>query len=98
MNITNYIWGPNDASIQFCEDKYKQVFWIAEYYNTISSISYIIIGSLNKSKIGTINPINGPAIYHARGSFVIVRFLIYGNGFKDLNLCSYTRYFIWIYC
>jgi dihydroceramidase len=44
-------WGPADASIHFCEDKYTHVFWIAEYYNTISSLSYIIVGSLNRSKI-----------------------------------------------
>jgi dihydroceramidase len=49
--MTNYFWGPNDASIQFCEDKYTHIFWIAEYYNTISSLSYIIVGSLNRSKI-----------------------------------------------
>lgn len=50
---TTYFWGSNDASIKFCEDKYTHVFWIAEYYNTISSITYIIVGSLNKNKIST---------------------------------------------
>ena len=38
------LWGPADASIHFCEDKYTHLFWIAEYYNTISSLSYIIVG------------------------------------------------------
>lgn len=39
-------WGPNDASVYFCEDKYKYVYFIAEYYNTMSSLCYIIIGCL----------------------------------------------------
>ena len=38
---TNF-WGDKDTSISFCEQKYDQVFWIAEYYNTLSSFSYII--------------------------------------------------------
>jgi hypothetical protein len=36
----NY-WGNKDTSISFCESKYSEVFWIAEYYNTISSFMYI---------------------------------------------------------
>ena len=36
----NY-WGNKDTSISFCESKYTEVFWIAEYYNTISSFMYI---------------------------------------------------------
>jgi hypothetical protein len=39
-------WGPSDTSVSFCEDKYTHVFWIAEYFNTLSSFSYIIIGTL----------------------------------------------------
>ena len=41
-----YFWGKPDASIHFCEDKYTHVFWIAEYYNTISSFVYILVGLL----------------------------------------------------
>ena len=41
---TNF-WGDKDTSISFCEQKYDQVFWIAEYYNTLSSFSYIIPNS-----------------------------------------------------
>ena len=39
-----YFWGEPDASIHFCEDKYKEVEWIAEYYNTLSSFLYILVG------------------------------------------------------
>jgi len=35
-------WGTIDSSIQFCEDKYSDVVWIAEYYNTISSFAYVL--------------------------------------------------------
>jgi len=40
----NYFWGPEDTSVHFCEDKYDKVFWIAEFYNTISCIFYILSG------------------------------------------------------
>ena len=39
-------WGKQDASIYFCEEKYEYSYWIAEYYNTMSSISYILVGML----------------------------------------------------
>ena len=41
----NY-WGEKDTSIDFCEAKYDKSVWIAEYYNTMSAISYIIVGFL----------------------------------------------------
>jgi len=44
-NITKY-WGEEDISVSFCENKYDKVFWMAEYYNTMSSLSYIFIGLL----------------------------------------------------
>ena len=40
----NYFWGPEDTSVHFCEDKYVHSYWIAEYFNTISSIFYILVG------------------------------------------------------
>ena len=39
-----YYWGNQDTSIMFCEDKYKEVSWIGEYYNTLSSLCYILVG------------------------------------------------------
>lgn len=40
----NYYWGLSDTSVSFCENKYSKIFWIAEYYNTISSLFYVMIG------------------------------------------------------
>ena len=37
-------WGYPDASISFCEDKYVKNNYVAEYYNTISAFSYILVG------------------------------------------------------
>jgi len=37
-------WGEPDASVSFCEDKYNVLSYVAEYYNTMSAISYIIVG------------------------------------------------------
>ena len=39
-----YYWGEQDTSVDFCEEKYKEVFWIGEYYNTISAFLYILVG------------------------------------------------------
>ena len=41
-----YFWGEPDASIQFCEDKYIYSSWIAEYYNTLTALFYILVGLL----------------------------------------------------
>ena len=43
MNKT-YYWGKPDTSVHFCESKYNTLDWIAEYQNTISAISYLIVG------------------------------------------------------
>jgi hypothetical protein len=41
---TVFYWGEEDTSIHFCEDKYKNVYWVAEYYNTVSSLFYVLAG------------------------------------------------------
>jgi dihydroceramidase len=46
MTIISKFWGEEDASVHFCENKYEEVFWIAEYYNSMSSLSYILVGLL----------------------------------------------------
>ena len=38
-----YYWGLPDASVEFCEDKYVVTSWIGEYYNTLSSLCYILV-------------------------------------------------------
>ena len=42
--MSQYYWGKPDTSVSFCEKKYDTLFWIAEYYNTISAVPYIFIG------------------------------------------------------
>ena len=37
-------WGDKDTSISFCEDKYVNSKYIAEYYNTYSGLSYCLVG------------------------------------------------------
>ena len=44
--MENYYWGPEDTSVHFCEDKYIQSPYVAEYANTVSSMAYIYIGML----------------------------------------------------
>lgn len=41
----NNYWGNPDISVSFCEKKYDTIFWIAEYYNTISAVPYLLIGT-----------------------------------------------------
>jgi dihydroceramidase len=42
--MNSYYWGEPDASVSFCEDKYTTLPWVAEYYNTLSSLIYIVAG------------------------------------------------------
>jgi len=42
--MTTYYWGEFDSSAIFCEDKYVESEYIAEYWNTISGIPYILLG------------------------------------------------------
>lgn len=44
--MENSFWGNSDATVSFCENKYEKYYWIAEYHNTLSSISYIFVGLL----------------------------------------------------
>lgn len=39
-------WGEPDVSVSFCEQKYVVSNYIAEYYNTMSALSYVIVGIL----------------------------------------------------
>ena len=42
----NYYWGIPDASVHFCENKYEKLIYISEFWNTISSFSFIVMGLL----------------------------------------------------
>lgn len=61
--MTDYYWGPDDASVHFCEKKYEHSEYIGEYYNTWTTFFYIFIGLLfvnsSLSKLGWITIIMG---------------------------------------
>ena len=57
MNNITYFWGKEDTSVHFCESKYTHVSWIAEFYNTISCLFYVLAGMVlwklqHQKKIG----------------------------------------------
>jgi dihydroceramidase len=37
-------WGEEDTSVHFCEDKYAVSPYVAEWYNTWSAVSYMLVG------------------------------------------------------
>ena len=37
-------WGDKDSSVSFCETAYKDSTYIAEYYNTLSGVTYCFLG------------------------------------------------------
>ena len=43
-------WGKPDVSVSFCEEKYVVSDYIAEYYNSMTAISYMIVG-LNENNL-----------------------------------------------
>ncbi len=44
MNNSIYYWGTPDTTVSFCEKKYDEIYWIAEYNNTFSASVYIVFG------------------------------------------------------
>jgi len=44
--MNKYYWGIPDTSVHFCENKYVNNEWVGEYYNTLSSLFYVIVGIL----------------------------------------------------
>ena len=65
--MTDYYWGPDDASVHFCEKKYEHSEFIGEYYNALTTFFYIFIGLLfvdsSLSKLGWITVILGINIH-----------------------------------
>ena len=37
------MWGIKDTSVTFCEESYKESKYIAEYYNTLTGVGYILV-------------------------------------------------------
>lgn len=44
MEVDGY-WGPVTASIDWCEDNYAVTFYVAEFFNTISNVVLLVLGS-----------------------------------------------------
>ena len=85
-------WGSKDTSVAFCEDKYIKSQYVAEYYNTLSGISYSLVGlyfyNKNIKDIGFILFFLGigTCLLHATQRF-------YGQWLDEcsmLTLCFYT--------
>tara|TARA_B100001287_G_C22672320_1_gene525889 strand:- start:1059 stop:1667 length:609 start_codon:yes stop_codon:yes gene_type:complete len=86
-------WGTPDVSVSFCEDKYVVSNYIAEYYNTMSALSYIIVGLLfyrtrlkNLSKIIIMLGI-GTATLHGTLRY-------YGQWFDEIAMLILSFYII----
>ena len=80
-----YFWGPEDTSVHFCEDKYINSPWIAEYFNTLTSICYIIVGIyfLNSR----ISPLGQSLILVGIGAFVLHMTLrVYAQMLADISM------------
>ncbi len=37
-------WGPSTSSIDWCERNYEVTYYVAEFFNAISSIGLVVVG------------------------------------------------------
>jgi hypothetical protein len=85
--------GTPDVSVSFCEDKYIVSDYIAEYYNTMSALSYVIVGLLfYKTKLQKLSKIIillgiGTALLHSTLRF-------YGQWIDELSMLILSFYII----
>lgn len=90
--MTEY-WGKSDTSVHFCEKPYKKSKYIAEFYNTISAVSYLLVGiffSFTKiKKIGyTLSVLSiGTALLHGTQRY-------YGQILDELSMLFLSFYII----
>ena len=86
-------WGTPDVSVSFCENKYIVSDYIAEYYNTMSALSYVIVGLLfYKTKLQKLSKIIillglGTALLHSTLRF-------YGQWIDELSMLILSFYII----
>ena len=86
-------WGNPDVSVKFCEDKYKVSNYVAEYYNTLSAISYIIVGiflcktNLKEIAISTILLGIGTGILHCTLRY-------YGQWLDEISMLTLSFFLI----
>lgn len=86
-------WGAPDVSVRFCENKYVVSNYIAEYYNTMSALSYVIVGLLfYKTKLKKLSKIIillgiGTALLHSTLRF-------YGQWLDEVAMLILSFYII----
>ena len=86
-------WGKPDVSVRFCENKYVVSNYIAEYYNTMSALSYVIVGLLfYKTKLKKLSKIIillgiGTALLHSTLRF-------YGQWLDEISMLILSFYII----
>merc|ERR1712127_114270 len=86
-------WGKPDVSVSFCENKYVVSDYIAEYYNTMSALSYVIVGLLfYKTKLKKLSKIIillgiGTALLHSTLRF-------YGQWLDEISMLILSFYII----
>jgi len=86
-------WGTPDVSVSFCEDKYVVSNYIAEYYNTMSALSYVIVGLLfYKTRLKKLSKIIillglGTALLHSTLRF-------YGQWLDEISMLILSFYII----
>ena len=86
-------WGPPDVSVSFCEDKYVVSNYIAEYYNTMSALSYVIVGLIfSRTRLKRLSKIImilgiGTALLHGTLRF-------YGQWLDEISMLILSFYII----
>ena len=86
-------WGTADVSVSFCEDKYVVSSYIAEYYNTMSALSYVIVGLIfSRTRLKRLSKIImmlglGTALLHGTLRF-------YGQWLDEISMLILSFYII----
>ena len=86
-------WGTPDVSVSFCEDKYVVSNYIAEYYNTMSALSYVIVGLIfSRTRLKRLSKIIimlgfGTALLHGTLRF-------YGQWLDEVSMLILSFYII----
>ena len=86
-------WGTPDVSVSFCEDKYIVSNYIAEYYNTMSALSYVIVGLIfSRTRLKRLSKIImmlglGTALLHGTLRF-------YGQWLDEVSMLILSFYII----
>lgn len=83
-------WGNPDASVSFCEDKYNVLPYVAEYYNTMSAISYLIVG-LILSNFKKLKKISNSILFLGVGTMLLHGTLRkYGQWVDECGMLSFS--------